>query len=334
MGRGRPLAKIRAGRRRGRPKPSARTHRPVTISGAARRHDEELASLEGGWSTHVRLTASVAVIFLMWSGPAAHTRQVQAAHVPQPVRERLSVLVPAPPPAGATALGQPAFYNSSTVYEYMDGGADAFQGSDVQALFHRRFRTGQVEVVVDIFDMGTLENAFGTYSAERSPKREYLTMGAEGDRGKGSLNFVQARYYVKLLGNGEGADVAVQQFASAISGRIGSDKALPAVLALLPDTRRKPGVDPAEPARRFRCGLQGRGGIAPVEARTGERMGEKHSRRDFLVKPVRWVAAAGLLGRALPSLLAQPRTPQGARRSSRAPWVRPASRSPSSAWAS
>jgi hypothetical protein len=40
-------------------------------------------------------------------------------------------------------------------------------------------------------------------------------------------------------------------------------------------------------------------------------MSEKQSRREFLVKPVQWVAAAGLLGGAMPSLLAQTRTPQG-----------------------
>jgi uncharacterized protein len=39
-------------------------------------------------------------------------------------------------------------------------------------------------------------------------------------------------------------------------------------------------------------------------------MSEKQSRRDFLVKPVQWAAAAGLLGGAVPSLLAQTRTPQ------------------------
>jgi hypothetical protein len=137
-------------------------------------------------------------------------------------------------------LGQGAFYSSSTLYEYMDGGADAFQAYDVQALFHRQFRSGPAEVMVDIFDMGTLENAFGMYAAERSPKREFLAIGVEGYRGKSTLNFFQQRYYVKLLALGEGADVALQQFATAISGRIGGDKAFPALLSTLPDARRKP----------------------------------------------------------------------------------------------
>jgi hypothetical protein len=231
----------------------------VTVSEAARRHDEELASLKGEWSTYMRLTASVAVLVLVCGSPVAHTQQVQPAHVPQPVRERLSGLVPAPPPAGATALGQPAFYSSSALYKYMDGGADAFQAYGVQALFHRQFQTGRVDVTVDIFDMGTLENAFGMYAAERSPKREYLTIGAEGYRGRGTLNFFQGRYYVKLLGNGEGVDAALQQFATAISGKIGGGRAFPAVLAMLPDARRKPRTE-----RYFRTDPLGHAFLSPA----------------------------------------------------------------------
>jgi predicted aldo/keto reductase-like oxidoreductase len=41
-------------------------------------------------------------------------------------------------------------------------------------------------------------------------------------------------------------------------------------------------------------------------------MDEKHGRREFLIKPVQWVAAAGLLRSVAPSLLAQSRAPQDA----------------------
>jgi hypothetical protein len=197
-------------------------------------------SLNGDWQTHMRLTVPVAAIVLLCSSPVAHAQQAQSAQVPQPVRERLSGLLPVRLPAGAEARGPSAFYSSSTLYEYMDGGADAFQAYDVQALLHRQFKTGQAEVVVDIVDMGSLENAFGMYAAERSPKREFVTMGAEGYKGKGSLNFFQQRYYVKLLAHGDGADAALQQFATAVSGKIGRDMAYPALLSILPETRRTP----------------------------------------------------------------------------------------------
>jgi hypothetical protein len=169
----------------------------------------------------------------------AHAQQQQSAHIPTAARERLSGLVPNPLPAHTTAQDQPAFYDSSTLYEYMDGAADVFQNYDVQAVFHQDYKAGAAELTVDIFDMGAPENAFGMYAAERSPKYDFVTIGAEGYRNTGILNFFQDRYYVKLAGFGDGADAALQQFATAISERIGGDKGFPALLSKLPDGSRK-----------------------------------------------------------------------------------------------
>ena len=171
--------------------------------------------------------------------PVALAQQSQLGQIPAAVRERLSGLVPSPPPGRATAQEQPAFYDSSTLYQYMDGAADVFQTYDLQALFHRDFKAGPVELTVDIFDMGTLENAFGMYAAERSPKYEFVTIGTEGYRDEGILNFFQDRYYVKLAGFGAGADPALRQFAVAISERMGGDKGFPAFLSKLPEAHRK-----------------------------------------------------------------------------------------------
>jgi hypothetical protein len=184
--------------------------------------------------------ALIALSILLSRVPIAYTQQLQSAQIPTAVRERLLGLLPNPPPGRATAQEEPAFYGSSTLYQYMDGAADVFQVYDVQALFHRDFKAGPVELTVDIFDMGTLENAFGIYAAERSPKYDFVTIGAEGYRDEGILNFFRDHYYIKLAGFGEGADPALQQFATAISERIGGDKGFPALLSKLPDARRKP----------------------------------------------------------------------------------------------
>jgi len=164
----------------------------------------------------------------------------QSANVPTEVRERLSRLVPDPPPARATLEGQPAFYDSPTLYQYMDGAADVFQIYDVQALFHQDFKAGPVDLTVDIFDMGSLENAFGMYAAERSPKYDFVGLGAEGYRNEGLLNFFQDRYYVKLAAFEEGGNAALQEFGVAISKRIGDNTRFPVQLSKLPKTQRIP----------------------------------------------------------------------------------------------
>jgi len=181
----------------------------------------------------------IVLSYLLLCIPFAYTQQQQSPQIPAAVRERLSGLIPTPAPARAAAHERPSFYSSSTLYEYIDGAADVFQGYDVQAVYHRDFKAGAADLTVDIFDMGSCENAFGMYAAERSPRYDFVTIGTEGYRNEGILNFFQDRYYVKLAGFGQGADAALQQFATAISERIGGAKSFPAFLAKLPDAHRK-----------------------------------------------------------------------------------------------
>jgi hypothetical protein len=191
------------------------------------------------------MTSVVALSILLLCTPAASAQQMPLDEVPplEPVpaatQARLSRLVPGPAPAGATPLGPPAFYSSSRLFEYMDGAADAFQGYDVVALFHSEYKAGAIGVTVDIFDMGTPENAFGMYATERSPSYDFVAAGAEGYRDEGILNFFQDRYYVRLAAFGAGADATLQQFAAAISEGIGTAKSFPAALSKLPQAQRK-----------------------------------------------------------------------------------------------
>jgi hypothetical protein len=173
---------------------------------------------------------------------AAQDSQPPAARreLPPETRSRLLKLIPTPPPAEAAAQGAVEFYTPETLYQYMDGGADVYVLYELEAMMHQEFHAGQADVTVDIFDMGADENAFGIYASERSPEYEFISMGAEGYRNQGILNFLQGRYYVKLAGFGNGADAALERFAHAISSQIGGSAALPPLLLRLPQNGRKP----------------------------------------------------------------------------------------------
>jgi hypothetical protein len=148
-------------------------------------------------------------------------------------------LVAEPLPGDAVAKHDPSFYGADNLYEYMDGGADIFVLYGVRALMHVDLRAKAVDVSVDLFDMGSADAAFGMYAAERSPEFRYLTIGAEGYQYQGMLNFLQDRYYVKLLGFGDGADGVLESLARAVSARIGNNPGFPAMLAKLPVENRK-----------------------------------------------------------------------------------------------
>jgi len=131
-----------------------------------------------------------------------------------------------------------SFYKPDTLYQYIDGGADVYLLYDFQVVVHQDFKTGAAELTADIYDMGKPEDAFGIYSAERSPKYNYIPVGAEGYRSKGVLNFFQERYYVKLAGSGAGSDALLDQLAHTIATRIGGSRTVPPLLLKLPQVQR------------------------------------------------------------------------------------------------
>jgi|CZKR01.1.fsa_nt_gi hypothetical protein len=143
-----------------------------------------------------------------------------------------------PLPGRATAQDPVSFYQPDNLYQYIDGGADIYLLYDFQILLHQDFKSGESEVTADIYDMGNPADAFGMYAAERSPRYKFVTIGTEGYRSVGVLNFLQGHYYVKLAGFGASADALVDQFARILSQRIGGVRALPALLEKLPREHR------------------------------------------------------------------------------------------------
>ena len=169
---------------------------------------------------------SIVCLFLA----AALLPALQAQSIPPEVKTRLARLLP----TGKDAV---RFY-SSDLYRYMDGGADIYLKYGLVALAHREYKSAGVDMTVDVFDMGGPLQAFGIYSAERSPEYHFIPIGAEGYSRESTLNFLQGRYYVRLSAFGDGAAPALLKFARAISQSIGGDRSLPALLDILPNENR------------------------------------------------------------------------------------------------
>jgi hypothetical protein len=145
-----------------------------------------------------------------------------------------------PLPGRAGAQAPPSFYGPEGLYQYIDGGADIYLLYGFKTLLHQDFKSGGAELTVDIYEMDKAEDAFGIYAAERSPGYKFISIGVEGYRDRGILNFLQDHYYVKLSGSAANADVLLDQFARLLSGRIGGTRTLPALLGKLPREHRVP----------------------------------------------------------------------------------------------
>jgi hypothetical protein len=191
-----------------------------------------------GWSVAL-ICSAFAVLMMQALSSASHDsgsrmQDMSAGQKP------FASLLRQPLPGHASERAQPSFYNPDSLYQYIDGGADLYLLYNFKGLLHQDFKSGAADLTVDIYDMDKSEDAFGIYAAERSPGYKFFSIGVEGYRDRGILNFVQDRYYVKLSGSGSNADALLDRFAWLLSGRIGGTQTLPALLAKLPREHQVP----------------------------------------------------------------------------------------------
>ncbi len=140
--------------------------------------------------------------------------------------------------AGWTMSEAPQRYGPQTLYEYIDGAAEAYIGYDFREAVVGQFRAAlsKASVTVDLYDMGTPLNAFGIYGAERSPDGLFLPVGVQGYLEDEALNFLARRFYVKLMcydGGDKTADI-LKTFAQDIATKVKDPGRWPGRLAVFP----------------------------------------------------------------------------------------------------
>lgn len=97
-------------------------------------------------------------------------------------------------------------------------------------------------ILVEVFDMGTPENAFGVYSRNRYPQDEFEWVGSRAIVSGRGLNFWKGRYFIQI----EGYEFASQinqgmvELAKATADRIEDPLITPHLLTLLPSENRVP----------------------------------------------------------------------------------------------
>jgi len=154
----------------------------------------------------------------------------------QAVHPSLESLLPQIP--GWTQSEKPQTFLPGTLFEYIDGAAEAYLGYDFKELVVAQYKEdkSKAALTLEIYDLGNDKNAFGIYSAERYPESRFVSIGNEGYVEEGTLNFIVAGHYVKLLCydcEGKAGEV-LSQFARDVAQKIGTKGSLPPLLALFP----------------------------------------------------------------------------------------------------
>ena len=128
-----------------------------------------------------------------------------------------------------------ARYSRDTLYDYIDGGAELYLSYGFKKVVNRTYvKANQPDMVVDIFDMDTSQNAYGVFS--HSMETVETTFGQGSQSSEGLVLFWKGQYYISIMAYPETAESkkALFDLARKIDGAIAEEGPLPAILNLLP----------------------------------------------------------------------------------------------------
>jgi len=139
------------------------------------------------------------------------------------------------------ASGKDMVYDRKTIYDYMDGGAEVYLAFDFREVFSRKYKgpVAEEEITLDIFDMGSPEEAYGIFSSDRQDPDAGI--GQESEYGPGLLRFWQGRYFVSVTASGDepAAEKAILELGKLVAARLGPAGPYPALLGALPEAGLK-----------------------------------------------------------------------------------------------
>jgi hypothetical protein len=131
----------------------------------------------------------------------------------------------------------PRIYSSKDLWELIDGAADIFLSYDFKDLRIAEYSNKERIIRVELYRQSTADNAYGIYTAERMPDYPQVSVGSQGYKSQGVLNFLSGNYYVKIMSAGavEAEEDAIAQLAGKINEILGQPVGLPATLGLFPE---------------------------------------------------------------------------------------------------
>src|SRR4030043_1880907 len=98
--------------------------------------------------------------------------------------------------------GKDEFYNRQTAFRYMDGAAEFYRSYDFKLLMVRRYlKAGHPSLLVELFDMGSSEDAFGIFSYQT--EEEEVEIGQGSDYGGGGFGIWEGENFFTIFSRKE-----------------------------------------------------------------------------------------------------------------------------------
>jgi hypothetical protein len=128
------------------------------------------------------------------------------------------------------------YFNNDNLYDYIDGGAELYLSYGFNTVISRRYTCpGEMDIVVEIFDMKGVRDAFGVFTNMREKDQHEFGQGSQ--QIEGSLIFWKDHYFVSLSTNksSEKSIAAIKRIAAFIDQAIPQEDKIPQIVALLPE---------------------------------------------------------------------------------------------------
>lgn len=131
--------------------------------------------------------------------------------------------------------GKGRYYDRQTLYEYINGGAELYLSYGFVCSINIIYqKSRQPDIIVDIFDMGSSENAFGIFTHSRETNDKQFGQGSQYT--SGLLLYWKDRFYISILASPETIESkkAVFQLAKKIEKAIPAKGSIPEIVGQLP----------------------------------------------------------------------------------------------------
>jgi hypothetical protein len=169
-----------------------------------------------------RVARALALVLLA----AGCTLGTTTATVPTPVG--------APIPEGWARAESEHVYDRETIYELVNGQADAYFAYNFEQVAVRTYEHGNGDSVeAEIWRVATADDAYGLFTRNRAGEPTEVGNGGDSDPGR-RVAFWQDRYYVRIRARQDTPDDDLRGFATAISAGLPAGGARPVLVDRLP----------------------------------------------------------------------------------------------------
>lgn len=140
-----------------------------------------------------------------------------------------------------TAEEEDRFFDKVTIFDYINGAGEVYLSYNMQNCLSRLYTASEGPAInMDIFDMGSSEDAYGVFSHDQDG--ESIDMGQDALYRPGWLSFWKDRFFVSIYADEETVEAnrAVKELGRAVESLIKGTGQRPGILLRLPKEGLKP----------------------------------------------------------------------------------------------